>query len=86
MRPTSSSIENVGGYPLLTPGMAGRTGEAPSPSLEIGMPVGFVGVAESKNNLADSDLTQIRLDGSRGGAGLVAATVNALLRASISVN
>lgn len=61
-------------------------GGAPGPSLVIGMPVGFVGVAESKNNLADSDLTQIRLDGSRGGAGLVAATVNALLRASISVN
>jgi len=55
---------------------------APSPSLVIGMPVGFVGVAESKRRLAASGLAQIRLQGSRGGAGLVAAAVNALLRTS----
>ncbi|MCB4407997.1 precorrin-8X methylmutase [Synechococcus sp. MU1642] len=55
---------------------------APAPSLVIGMPVGFVGVAESKKHLADSGLPQIRLEGSRGGAGLVAAAVNALLRAA----
>ena len=53
---------------------------APEPSLVIGMPVGFVGVAESKRRLAASGLDQIRLEGSRGGAGLVAAAVNALLR------
>ena len=57
------------------------TGASP-PSLIIGMPVGFVGVAESKRRLSASGLAQIRLEGSRGGAGLVAATVNALLRAS----
>lgn len=50
------------------------------PALVIGMPVGFVGVAESKRHLAESGLAQIRLEGSRGGAGLVAAAVNALLR------
>ena len=50
------------------------------PPLVIGMPVGFVGVAESKRHLAESGLNQIRLEGSRGGAGLVAAAVNALLR------
>jgi precorrin-8X/cobalt-precorrin-8 methylmutase len=55
---------------------------APAPSLLIGMPVGFVGVAESKQRLAASGLAQIRLDGSRGGAGLVAAACNALLRAT----
>ena len=49
-------------------------------ALVIGMPVGFVGVAESKRRLAASALPQIRLDGSRGGAGLVGAAVNALLR------
>ena len=53
---------------------------AGAPALVIGMPVGFVGVAESKRRLAASGLAQIRLDGSRGGAGLVAAAVNALLR------
>ena len=57
------------------------TGARP-PNLIIGMPVGFVGVAESKRKLAASGLAQIRLEGSRGGAGLAAATVNALLRAS----
>jgi precorrin-8X/cobalt-precorrin-8 methylmutase len=51
------------------------------PALVIGMPVGFVGVAESKRHLAESGLVQIRLEGSKGGAGLVAATCNALLRA-----
>ena len=55
---------------------------APAPSLVIGMPVGFVGVAESKKHLAASGLAQIRLESSRGGAGLVAAAVNALLRAA----
>jgi precorrin-8X/cobalt-precorrin-8 methylmutase len=51
-----------------------------APSLLIGMPVGFVGVAESKRRLAASGLPQIRLEGSRGGAALVAAALNALLR------
>jgi precorrin-8X/cobalt-precorrin-8 methylmutase len=50
------------------------------PALVIGMPVGFVGVAESKLRLARSGLPQIRLEGSRGGAGLAAAAANALLR------
>jgi precorrin-8X/cobalt-precorrin-8 methylmutase len=51
-----------------------------APALVIGMPVGFVGVAESKRQLAVSGLPQIRLEGSRGGAGLVGAAANALLR------
>ena len=55
---------------------------APAPSLVIGMPGGFVGVAESKKHLAASGLAQIRLESSRGGAGLVAAAGNALLRAA----
>ena len=55
---------------------------APLPSLVIGMPVGFVGVPESKRRLSATELAQIRLEGTRGGAGLVAAAVNALLRAA----
>ncbi len=57
-------------------------GRAVAPALVIGMPVGFVGVAESKRHLAASGLAQIRLEGSKGGAGLVAAACNALLRAA----
>ncbi|MFM9087234.1 MAG: precorrin-8X methylmutase, partial [Cyanobium sp.] len=56
------------------------SGAVSPPALVIGMPVGFVGVAESKRRLASSGLPQIRLEGSRGGAALVAAAVNALLR------
>ena len=51
-----------------------------SPALVVGMPVGFVGVAESKRRLGLSGLAQIRLEGSKGGAGMAAAAVNALLR------
>lgn len=54
---------------------------APTPSLLIGMPVGFIGVAASKRRLEASGVPQIRLDGSRGGAALAAAACNALLRA-----
>ena len=61
-------------------------GLAAAPSLLIGMPVGFVGVAESKRHLTQSDLSQICLEGSRGGAGLVAAACNALLRAGWQAN
>jgi len=57
-------------------------GGGPVPALVIGMPVGFVGVAESKRHLAASGLVHIGLEGSKGGAGLVAAACNALLRAA----
>ena len=52
------------------------------PSLIIGMPVGFIGVAESKTRLLNSDCSYIVLEGSRGGASLAAATINALLKAA----
>jgi precorrin-8X/cobalt-precorrin-8 methylmutase len=55
-------------------------GGLPPPALVIGMPVGFVGVMESKRRLAARALPQIRLEGSRGGAALAAAAANALLR------
>ncbi|WP_320666775.1 precorrin-8X methylmutase [Prochlorococcus sp. MIT 1307] len=55
-----------------------------APSLIIGMPVGFIGVAESKRRLSLSGLPNIALGGTRGGAGLAAAAMNALLRASMS--
>ena len=54
------------------------------PSLIIGMPVGFIGVSECKNRLINSDCSYIVLEGSKGGASLAAATVNALLRSADS--
>ena len=53
-----------------------------SPSLIIGMPVGFIGVSESKNRLLNSECPHIVLEGSKGGASIAAATINSLLRAA----
>ena len=53
-----------------------------TPSLIIGMPVGFIGVSESKSRLLNSDCSYIVLEGSKGGASIAAAATNALLRAS----
>ena len=52
------------------------------PSLIIGMPVGFIGVSESKTRLLKSKFPYIIVKGSRGGASMAAATINALLRAA----
>ena len=53
------------------------------PSLIIGMPVGFIGVEKSKNKLISTNLPNIILNSTRGGAAMAAAAVNALLRESI---
>ena len=53
------------------------------PSLIIGMPVGFIGVENSKNKLNSSDFPRIVLNSTRGGAAMAAAAVNALLRETI---
>ena len=44
------------------------------------MPVGFIGVSESKNRLLKSQYSHIVLEGSKGGASIAAAAINALLR------
>ena len=53
-----------------------------TPSLIVGMPVGFIGVSESKIRLMNSACPYIVLQGSRGGASIAAAATNALLRAA----
>ena len=53
------------------------------PSLIIGMPVGFIGVEQSKSKLISTDLPRIILNSTRGGAAMAAAAVNALLRETI---
>jgi precorrin-8X/cobalt-precorrin-8 methylmutase len=50
------------------------------PALVVGMPVGFVDAAESKDALMASDLVYVTIEGTRGGSPLAAAAVNALLR------
>ena len=54
---------------------------APRPAAVIGMPVGFVGAAESKEALAEfGALPFIRVRGRLGGSAMAAATVNAWAR------
>jgi len=48
------------------------------PALVIGMPVGFVHVLESKEELMRSGLPFIVLEGRRGGSPLAVATLHAL--------
>ena len=51
-----------------------------APALVIGMPVGFVGAAESKARLRTSGLPAISNVGEKGGSAVAAAAVNALVR------
>jgi precorrin-8X/cobalt-precorrin-8 methylmutase len=51
----------------------------PPPSCIIGMPVGFVGAAESKEALiSDARVPSLCVRGRRGGSAMTAATINAL--------
>ncbi|RKZ45842.1 MAG: precorrin-8X methylmutase [Candidatus Parabeggiatoa sp. nov. 3] len=52
--------------------------EGVKPALIVGIPVGFVGAAESKEALLESGLCYITNVGPRGGSPIVAAAVNAL--------
>ena len=60
---------------------------APKPALIVGIPVGFVGAAESKQALWDIhqelDIQCITLLGRQGGSAAASSVVNALLRCNI---
>lgn len=49
------------------------------PGLVIGAPVGFVSVVESKQALAQTSVSNIRVEGRKGGSPVAAAILNALL-------
>ena len=51
---------------------------APRPAAVVGIPVGFIGAAESKDALAASDLEHLVVRGRRGGSAITAAAVNAI--------
>jgi len=55
---------------------------AAAPALVIGLPVGFVGAAESKAALRASGLPAVSNVSSKGGSAVAAAALNALLYAS----
>jgi precorrin-8X/cobalt-precorrin-8 methylmutase len=50
----------------------------PRPAAVIGIPVGFVGAAESKRALAESGLEYLVVHGRRGGSAMTVAAVNAI--------
>ena len=50
-----------------------------APALVVGLPVGFVGAAESKDALATSGLPAIANRGPKGGSAVAAAALNALI-------
>ena len=52
--------------------------DGPRPAAVIGIPVGFVGAAESKQALAESGLEHLVVHGRRGGSAMTAAAVNAI--------
>lgn len=51
------------------------------PALVVGLPVGFVGAAESKDALRRSGLPAVSNVGEKGGSAVAAAALNALVRA-----
>jgi precorrin-8X/cobalt-precorrin-8 methylmutase len=55
-----------------------REGEI-RPALVVGTPVGFVGAAESKEMLMETEVCFITMPGTRGGSTIAASIVNALL-------
>lgn len=54
------------------------------PVLVIGVPVGFVGAAESKDALRASGLPSVSNVGEKGGSAVAAAAANALVRIALS--
>ena len=49
------------------------------PALVVGLPVGFVGAAEAKDELIDSGLPAVANRGPKGGSAVASAALNALL-------
>lgn len=77
-------------YDEVGPGAVWAVGNAPTaleeilrldvrPALVVGLPVGFVGAAESKAALRASGLPAVSNRGEKGGSAVAAAAVNALL-------
>lgn len=55
-----------------------KTGKL-NPKFIVGVPVGFVGAAESKEYLREFDIPQISTIGNKGGSNVAASIINALL-------
>lgn len=77
---TPAAIFVIGNAPTALRALCDRLAHsATPPPLVIGVPVGFVGVLEAKQQLARLSVPQIRVEGRKGGSPVAAAIVNALL-------
>ena len=76
----SGSIVVIGNAPsaLLTLCEMIEKGEA-KPALVIGVPVGFVNAAESKERLREIDVPSISTEGTRGGPPIAVAAINEII-------
>ncbi len=75
-----TGIYVIGNAPTALHALCDRLGQSSTvPALVIGVPVGFVGVLEAKQQLASLAVPQIRVEGRKGGSPVAAAIVNALL-------
>ena len=69
----------VGNAPTALLHLLDRVGEGKAnPALIVGLPVGFVNAAESKEELIQADIPYISNVGRKGGSNLAASVVNAL--------
>ncbi len=57
---------------------------SPPPAVVVGTPVGFVAAAESKDELLRRAIPQVTVSGTRGGAALAAAALNALAQLALA--
>lgn len=93
-RATTGATRSAGGiraaYEDVGPGAVWVVGNAPTalfelialdaePALVVGLPVGFVGAAESKRDLRASGLPAVSNRSEKGGSAVAAAALNALL-------
>jgi precorrin-8X/cobalt-precorrin-8 methylmutase len=78
-----AAIFVIGNAPTALMALCDRISAASTPSIRpaliIGAPVGFISVVESKQQLAQTEVEQIRIDGRKGGSAAAAAMLNALL-------
>ena len=76
----NGAVVAIGNAPTALLALLDLLGEsAARPAVVLGMPVGFVACAESKEELERSDVPFMTIRGRRGGSSAAAAAVNAML-------
>ena len=75
-----NAIFVIGNAPTALLSLCSQLSASPvQPALVIGVPVGFISVLESKEVLAQTSVSQIRVEGRKGGSPVAAAILNALI-------